>query len=935
MYLRAILLLTIMITFLVAPDLAMAQANIFQPVDGDKSMQLLASLFGKLGVFGNSGTDAFSDVIMAFNSAVLTIGGILVSYTILIGTIGTAHDGEMLGKKFSSAWVPIRTAAGTALVLPVIGGSYCVMQAITGWLIVQGIGLADMVWGTYMSSSNIAKQVAVNASSYNKDYKAAWGMFSSAVCMYGYEKVIQEARQANSFVVSSSLGFGISNSISGGELSPEETMMSSVGSAGGITYYYGANSPGDGFKEDSCGSVSLSSFAAPSGGGSTVSNPTGISLVDRNKINQLSAQAAQAQIAAFETLKNEINQAAKSFVDSPSSTSAVNAVKNATAKYSKSTTDSAAGILSSLANFQELENASKKDGWILAGAWYMRMSYLMDAANMLMGRSPSSSGANMNNSGIESKYADVFMQKYGLKLTALSGVSNGETGVAGAAVSQSSTATSGSTGLWDFFKSGFNLDKVVKNMFQGMTNFVLNDGDHPIMAMKAVGAWLLGVAALTFKAYLAAMTAMGTLTQGGGVALSVGMLPFTLLFWPTLVSVGFTLSYVLPMMPFMIWIGVILGWLILCVEAIIAAPMWAVMHLSPHGDDMVGTGAQGYRLVLSLMLRPVLMVFGLIAALTIITVFGKLINEIFSSVFLLSQQDSNIFILIAGIIASPLIYMGLMWTLVTKTMSITHVIPDQLLQWFGGGGPQIGDYGQTFGGQGSQSFAAGAAAASMAGRALSTGKEMKDLKLQGNQAQKQAESVEGDKASRIMSNWDSKGGAGTSDIMKAALSKENPGMEMNSDGLSQADMSQLKDITDANNILGGADSPEAESFRSDMATQMAGTATFSEAYSSALQNSLTQKYGSGAASYVAKQSSNFSNKGEMRKALANVEYASSRYSDMAPSQKEKKMDTFFESASSIGFEKALDIKDKKDEAKESGNTSLNSSNPTGGQTKAD
>ncbi len=911
MYLRAILLLTAMLTFLVAPDVAMAQ-NIFTPVSGDKSMELLASLFGKLGVFGSSGTDAFADVITAFNSAVLTIGGVLVSYTILIGTIGTAHDGEMLGKKFSSAWVPIRTAAGTALVLPVIGGSYCVMQALVGWLIVQGIGLADMVWGTYMSSSNIAKQVSVNASSYSKDYKAAWGMFSSAVCMYGYEKVIQEARANNSFSVSNSLAFGISNSISGGELSPEETMMGAVGSAGGLTYYYGATSPGDGFKEDSCGSVSLSAFAAPSASG-PVGNQFGTSLIDRQKINQMSAQAAVAQVAAFEALKNEINQAAKAFVENPSSTSAVNAVKSATAKYSKAATDSASGILSTLANFQELEAASKKDGWILAGAWYMRMSYLMDAANMLMGRSPSASGANMNNSGIEAKYADVFIQKYGLKLTALSGVSNGETGVAGAAVSQSSSATSGAMGLWDFLKSGLNLDKVFKNLFQGITNFVLNDGDHPIMAMKGVGAWLLTIAAATFTSYVSAMAALATATQGGGVAVSVSMLPFTLMFWPTLISVGFMLSYILPMMPFMIWIGVILGWIILCVEAIIAAPMWAVMHLSPHGDDMVGTGAQGYRLVLSLMLRPVLMIFGLIAALTIITVFGKLINQIFASVFLLSQQDSNIVILVAGFIAAPLIYMGLMWTLITKTMSIIHVIPDQLLQWFGGGGPQIGDYGQTFGSQGSQTFAAGAAAASMAGRTLSAGKEMKDLKNQMTQAQKQSESVEGDKMSRITSGWDAKGGVGTSDILKSDLSQSNPEMQFNSENLSQADMSKLKDITDANNILGGAEAPLAESFRSDMGQQMANGATFSQAYSGALQNSLGEKYGSGAASYVANSSSGFSNKGEMRKALANVEYASSKYADLPPAQREDKMNTFFKNVESMGsFESALAVKEGKD-----------------------
>ena len=46
--------------------------------------------------------------ISTFNGAVLIIGGILATYTLLAGTLGTAHDGEMLGKKFSSVWIPIR-----------------------------------------------------------------------------------------------------------------------------------------------------------------------------------------------------------------------------------------------------------------------------------------------------------------------------------------------------------------------------------------------------------------------------------------------------------------------------------------------------------------------------------------------------------------------------------------------------------------------------------------------------------------------------------------------------------------------------------------------------------------------------------------------------------------------------------------------------------
>ncbi len=171
-------------------------ANMFEPVPADKAMKLLAAMFGNLGVFGASSSDAFSGVITTFNAAVLTIGGILVAYTIIAGTLGTAHDGEMLGKKFSSVWVPIRTAVGTALILPVMTGGYCVMQALVGWLIVQGIGLADNVWSSYMSAANITKVVTVGMEKPAVS-NLAWNTFGSLTCMRGYEKLYNDSRAAN------------------------------------------------------------------------------------------------------------------------------------------------------------------------------------------------------------------------------------------------------------------------------------------------------------------------------------------------------------------------------------------------------------------------------------------------------------------------------------------------------------------------------------------------------------------------------------------------------------------------------------------------------------------------------------------------------------------------------------------------------------------
>ena len=62
-------------------------AGFFTPNDGDLSITVLKKLFG--GLMGG-GSDPLQDAIKIFNSSILIIGGILVAYTIVMGTVGTA-----------------------------------------------------------------------------------------------------------------------------------------------------------------------------------------------------------------------------------------------------------------------------------------------------------------------------------------------------------------------------------------------------------------------------------------------------------------------------------------------------------------------------------------------------------------------------------------------------------------------------------------------------------------------------------------------------------------------------------------------------------------------------------------------------------------------------------------------------------------------------
>ena len=142
----------IMSLMLFALSASAYSANLFDPSSDDVSIKALGAIFG--GLLDAGGQDPLLAGIKVFNAGVLLIGGVLAAYTIVAGVLGTAHEGELLGKKFSSLWIPIRYSVGTALVLPVIGGGYCVMQAIVMWLVVQGIGLADGVDGAMNGGNN-------------------------------------------------------------------------------------------------------------------------------------------------------------------------------------------------------------------------------------------------------------------------------------------------------------------------------------------------------------------------------------------------------------------------------------------------------------------------------------------------------------------------------------------------------------------------------------------------------------------------------------------------------------------------------------------------------------------------------------------------------------------------------------------------------------
>src|SRR3990167_6670947 len=143
------------LSMLLTPILALADSSMsFTPPSTDYSVIFLENIFGIVdGVLHGSGSQIMGNMFGVFNSAVLALGGIVVMYTLIVGTMNTAHEGQMLGQKWSSIWIPVRATVGLAMLIPKSSG-YCLMQIFIMWVVVQGIGAADKIWNSALDYLN-------------------------------------------------------------------------------------------------------------------------------------------------------------------------------------------------------------------------------------------------------------------------------------------------------------------------------------------------------------------------------------------------------------------------------------------------------------------------------------------------------------------------------------------------------------------------------------------------------------------------------------------------------------------------------------------------------------------------------------------------------------------------------------------------------------
>ncbi len=169
-------------------------------------------------------------------------------------------------------------------------------------------------------------------------------------------------------------------------------------------------------------------------------------------------------------------------------------------------------------------------------------------------------------------------------------------------------------------------------------------------------------------------------------------------------TVGFVLFYILPFLPFIYFFFAVGGWIKGIFEAMVGAPLWALAHIRIDGHGMPGNAAMnGYFLIFEVFLRPILIVFGMLASISIFAALVNVLNSIFD---LVAQNaagyDMNSQIADASFSGEymrslidqfffTVIYTMVCYMIGMSAFKLIDLIPNNILRWMGQSVATFGD----------------------------------------------------------------------------------------------------------------------------------------------------------------------------------------------------------------------------------------------------
>lgn len=674
----------------------------------DLSLRLLTAVFG--GVFDDAaGPGAFAAYAGVVAGAALLIAGCMTAYVLLAGTMATAHQAEVLGKRWSSLWIPIRLSLGVGLAIPVKGG-LCAAHLLVAWLVTQSIGLANNGWKAFSDAYLEPGQTVRSMPSPNIE-ATAYGMLKSATCVLMIREVAA-GPDTGDYYGPGSAGAGAS-----GTFKP------------GGTRSYGTPS-----HPNACGSVSApaSGFAdamdAPSyndGAGNAGSVGFVTQAADAVRIAGKIADSHSAQASALESRMFALAAKIRSVEHITPAMAAGHKddFNDAVADYKEAVGKAALQAMRTEEYWKTQREAAARDGWLAAGAWGVRLAQVANAGAGALSSAPTwaeTSGMNGDKDLAASQ---------ALLASVIPPIAASPSHLAvGGQVQRDDLAGlegDGDSGFFGWLKKlnpanlaqeisdkasavlGAKIRDAMSGSWKDTSTTDFSSARNPMLSGIESGHTLIAAAATTLLVFTAIVFA---LPGGTAIATSLG--------WFVNGAVGITMAagtilVSLAYVPYLLWMAAMVGWVVLVAEALISAPLWAIGHTHADGEGIAGAASPGYSVLLSLALRPVLLVGGLVCATLIVTPVSHVVDMTFGAVvsFGAIGNSSGLVIQLIGLAIFVMLKLGLVY----GCYKLIHIVPDQVLRYLAFGGHGQGMVGQAVDGMG---LGGGKAAAAAAGAGL-------------------------------------------------------------------------------------------------------------------------------------------------------------------------------------------------------------------------
>lgn len=604
-----------------------------------KTRELLDFLYE----MGTGGGSALGEMMRYFNLAVFGVVGVLLIYQVLFGVVETGRTGQTK----VDGWQVLRAVLAVALIFPLpASGLGPGQHLLLGLLDVSGSAAAG-VWSRFSEvvvSGGAPAPVSVPAS----HREVAKKMILTHTCMYVHNQVAANAGDGAYIAVER---FDI--------LDPDEP-----GRIRAVKYRY--KDPNWFSRHRGCGSIEISTAPA--------TDNEGARMMAQAHFN---AVRSAAFVAAVDQAAKELGDLAISTSDTfGGSLPHVDDWLDASGvleSYSNEVvgTLGAATTAASESLSEEVRRAIESEGWLAAASFFLVIARQQGAFLDAVAAVPEVARLEDPIGGLLWPVVEPW-DEVGPKVEAWLSTS-----------AESVRVTPGRseglmTRLFDLLPSP---DSVAH----------LRDG-NPLESLISWGYTLrnIGLTILGAEAAAGFLPGVGRLASLGVGAALGGLGPILKVIGGLFLAAGIALAHLLPLIPFLRFYFGVITWVLAVVEAMAAIPLFLAIHVNGQGSGIVNRAShQGYLLVLHAVIRPALMVLGLVFGYLIFIGGIRLFNWLYAAQLEAMENATRLGLL--TFVISWLIYTAIAYAVVNASFKAIDVVPNEVMRWLGGQGRGGGD----------------------------------------------------------------------------------------------------------------------------------------------------------------------------------------------------------------------------------------------------